>query len=257
MELSHLARYPHLKDKVVFITGGGAGIGAAIVECFLDQESKVAFADIDQEASEKLCDALTAQYGRTPLFISCDLKDIESLRAAIGRVGSELGDIAVLVNNAANDQRHSWQDMTPEYWDERMATNLRPSFFAIQAVAPQMKRRGGGAIVNLGSCSWKLAMGGMPAYTTAKAAIHGLTRSMARELGQDGVRVNTVIPGWVMTERQLKLWVDEKAERMLNEVQCVKGRVKPVDIARMALFLASDDARMCTAQEFIVDGGWV
>ena len=161
----------------------------------------------------------------------------------------------MLVNNAANDQRHEWQDVTPDYWDERMAINLRPMFFAIQSVAPQMKRLGGGSIVNFGSISWKNAMGGMPAYTTAKAAVHGLTRGFARDLGQDGIRVNTVLPGWVMTERQKKLWLDEAAEKLLDQVQCLKGRLQPEDLARMVLFLASDDARMCSAQEFTVDGG--
>jgi len=146
--------------------------------------------------------------------------------------------------------------VAPAYWDERMAINLRPMFFAIQSMAPQMKRLGGGSIVNFGSISWKNAMGGMPAYTTAKAAVHGLTRGFARDLGQDGIRVNTVLPGWVMTERQKKLWLDEAAEKLLDQVQCLKGRLQPEDLARMVLFLASDDARMCSAQEFTVDGGW-
>jgi NAD(P)-dependent dehydrogenase (short-subunit alcohol dehydrogenase family) len=257
MDLSQFARYPSLVDKTVLVTGGGSGIGAAIVECFLDQGSLVAYLDVNAEAAEKLNQALAAQYGRKPLFLPCDLRDIAALRTAIAKIAAELGDIDVLVNNAANDQRHKWQDVTPEFWDERMATNLRHAFFAIQAVAPQMQRRGGGAIVNFGSCSWKLAMGGMPAYTTAKAAVHGLTRTLARDLGKDGIRLNTVVPGWVMTERQLEYWVDEKAERMLDEVQCLKGRVMPVDLARTVLFLASDDSRMCSAQEFTVDGGWV
>jgi NAD(P)-dependent dehydrogenase (short-subunit alcohol dehydrogenase family) len=152
--------------------------------------------------------------------------------------------------------RHKWQDVTPDYWDERMAINLRPFFFAIQSVAPQMKRRGGGSIVNFGSISWKVRMGGAAGYTTAKAAVHGLTRGMARDLGPDNIRVNTVLPGWVMTERQKKLWLDEAGEKLLDQEQCLKGRIEPVDLARMVLFLASDDARMCTAQDFTVDGGW-
>jgi D-xylose 1-dehydrogenase len=256
VDLSRFARYPSLKDKTVLVTGGGSGIGAAIVECFLDQGSRVAYLDIDAEAGEKLNRELAAQYGRKPVFLPCDLRDIAALRAAVGKIAGELGDVDVLVNNAANDQRHKWQDVTPEFWDERMATNLRHFFFAIQAVAPQMQRRGGGAIVNFGSCSWKLAMGGMPAYTTAKAAVHGLTRTLARDLGKDGIRINTVVPGWVMTERQLTHWVDETSERMLDEVQCLRGRVMPVDLARTVLFLASDDSRMCSAQEFTVDAGW-
>ena len=256
MDLSSFARYPSLKDRTVFVTGGGSGIGAAIVECFVDQGSRVAFVDIADKPSRALCKALKAQYGRAPLFIRCDLKDIAALRKTVAKARAELGNIGVLVNNAANDQRHKWEDVTPAYWDERMATMLRPMFFAIQAVAPQMRRLGGGAIVNFGSISWKLAQGNMPAYTTAKAAVHGLTRTMARDLGVHGIRVNTVVPGWVMTERQLKLWVDKKAEKMLDEVQCLKGRVQPVDLARMVLYLSAEDSRMCSAQEFTVDAGW-
>lgn len=256
MDLSNLARYPSLKDKVVFITGGGSGIGAAIVESFVDQGSRVAFVDIDVASSTKLVEALLAQYGRKPLFIPCDLKDIAALRQAVGQVTREFGDIDVLVNNAANDTRHKWQDVTPEYWDERQAINIRPMFFAIQAVAPRMVERRAGSIINLGSVSWKNANGGMPAYTTAKSAVNGLTRGMARDLGQHHVRVNTVVPGWVMTERQLNLWVDAKGEREMDERQCLAGRVKPIDIARMVLYLGSDDAKMCSAQEFVVDAGW-
>ncbi len=257
MDLSGFAKYPSLRDKVVFITGGGSGIGAAIVESFLDQGAKVAFIDIAEAASRRLCEDLRTQYGTAPLFIPCDITDIAALQAAIGRVGDALGDIAALVNNAANDARHDWQGVTPEYWDERMAINLRPMFFAIQAVAPQMRRRGGGSIVNYGSISWKMAGGNMPAYVTAKAAVHGLTRGMARDLGPDHIRVNTILPGWVMTERQMKLWVNAAAEELIDRAQCLPGRLQPVDLARMTLFLAADDSRMCSAQEFTVDGGWV
>ena len=246
-----------LEGKSALVTGGGSGIGAAIVESFLDQGARVAFIDIAEAASRKLCEELRAQYGAAPLFVPCDIADIAALRAAIARVARELGDIAVLVNNAANDARYDWKDVSPEYWDERMAINLRPMFFTIQAVAPQMQRRGGGSIVNFGSISWKMASGNMPAYVTAKSAIHGLTRGMARDLGPDRIRVNTVLPGWVMTERQLKLWVDAAAEELIDRSQCLPGRLQPMDLARMTLFLAADDSRMCTAQEFTVDGGWV
>lgn len=256
MDLSSLARYPSLKDKAVFITGGGTGIGAAIVESFLDQGSRVAFVDIDVAGSTKLVERLTAQYGTSPLFLRCDLTDIEALRASIHQAATQLGDIEILVNNAANDTRHKWQDVTVEYWDERLAINLRPMFFAMQAVAPKMQAKRQGAIVNLGSMSWKNATPGMPAYTTAKAAIHGLTRGMARDLGRDNIRVNTVVPGWVMTERQLALWVDEAGERAIDQHQCMAGRLQPIDIARMVLYLSAEDSKMCTAQEFIVDGGW-
>ena len=256
MDLSVFARYPGLRGRSVFITGGASGIGAAIVESFLDQGAKVAFVDIAETESRTLCDTLKAQYGAAPLFIPCDITDIAALQEAIARAGKEQGDIGVLVNNAANDMRHDWQSVTPAEWDARMAVNLRPMFFAIQAAAPMMQRLGGGSIINFGSISWKLAMGGMPAYTAAKAAVHGLTRSMARNLGRDGIRVNTLLPGWVMTERQLKLWVTPESEQEIDSSQYLKGRIQPVDLARMVLFLASDDARMCSAQEFTVDAGW-
>ena len=256
MDLSSFAKFPSLRDKTVFVTGGGSGIGAAIVESFVDQGARVAFIDIDETASQALCQRVRAQYGAAPRFARCDVTDIAALQAAIDQVGRDLGDIGVLVNNAANDMRHKWQDVTPDYWDERMAINLRPFFFAIQSVAPQMKRLGGGSIINFGSISWKVRMGGAAAYTTAKAAVHGLTRGMARDLGQDSIRVNTVLPGWIMTERQKKLWLDEAGEKLLDQEQCLKGRIEPIDVARMVLFLASDDARMCSAQEFTIDGGW-
>lgn len=256
MDLSNFARYPSLRGKTVFVTGGGSGIGAAVVESFVDQGARVAFVDIDEAASRALCEAIRAQYDTAPHFIRCDITDIPALQSVIEQVGRDLGDIGVLVNNAANDARHDWQNVTPAYWDERMAVNLRHMFFAIQSVAPHMKRLGGGSIVNLGSISWKVRMGGAAAYTTAKAAVHGLTRGMARDLGNDGIRVNTVLPGWVMTERQKKLWLDEAGEKLLDQEQCLAGRIEPVDVARLVLFLASEDARMCTAQDFIVDGGW-
>jgi D-xylose 1-dehydrogenase len=257
MELSNFARYPSLRDKTVFITGGGSGIGAAIVENFVDQGSRVAFVDIEDAWSRKLCEDLKDRYGTAPRYIHCDIKDVAALQSMMDKVSRDLGDIAVLVNNAANDMRHDWTTVTPDFWDERMAINLRPMFFTVQSVIPQMKRLGGGSIINFGSVSWKLAQGGMPAYTSAKAAVHGLTRGLARDFGKDGIRVNTVVPGWVMTERQLKLWVTPEAERQIDQGQCLTGRVQPTDLARMVLFLASDDSRMCSAQEFTVDGGWV
>jgi NAD(P)-dependent dehydrogenase (short-subunit alcohol dehydrogenase family) len=256
MDLTNFGKFPSLRDKTVFVTGGGSGIGAAIVESFVDQRARVAFVDIDEAASHDLCESMRAQYGAAPHFIRCDVTDIASLQATIDKVGRDLGDIDVLVNNAANDMRHDWKDVTPGYWDEGMAINLRPMFFAIQSVAPQMKRLGGGSIINFGSISWKVRMGGAAAYTTAKAAVHGLTRGMARDLGQDGIRVNTVLPGWVMTERQKKLWLDEAGEKLLDQEQCLRGRIAPIDVARLVMFLASDDARMCSAQEFTIDGGW-
>jgi D-xylose 1-dehydrogenase len=256
MDLSKLARHPGLKGRSVFVTGGGSGVGAAIVEAFLDQGAKVAFVDIAKEASEKLVADLKAQYGSAPLFIHCDLKDIPALQAAVVQAGKAHGDLSVLVNNAANDQRHKSEEVTPEYWNDRIAVNLTPTFFSMQAAAPQMKRAGGGSIVNFGSISWKLAMGGMAAYTASKAAMHALTRGMARELGPDKIRVNTVLPGWVMTERQKTLWLTPEADAMRAAAQCLPDRLQPEDVARLVLFLASDDSKMCTAQEFTIDGGW-
>jgi D-xylose 1-dehydrogenase len=249
------ARYPSLRDRVVFITGGASGIGAEHVSQFAAQGAKVAFVDIADGAAHELAARLAAAGHAAPFYQHCDLKDIGALRAAIGAAAKRLGPITVLVNNAANDQRHKFEDVTVEYWDERMSTNLRHQFFAIQAVTPMMRATGGGSIINFGSVSWHTAQGGMPAYTTAKAAVEGLTRGMARDLGPDGIRVNTVIPGWIMTERQIKLWLTPEAEANLIQSQCLKTKLAPADVTRMVLWLASDDSRMCTAQLWIVDAG--
>ncbi len=253
----NFARYPSLMNRTVIVTGGGSGIGAAVVQAFAEQGSRVAFLDIDRVASEALCAHLAGQSLPVPLYRNCDLRDIAALRAVISEIHTQLGDAAVLVNNAARDDRHRIEQVTPEFWDERMAVNLRHQFFAAQAVSAQMQRRGGGSIINFGSVSWMMASGGMPAYTTAKAAVHGLTRSLARDLGPHGIRVNTVVPGWVMTERQKQLWLDVEGERRMDEMQCLKIRLQPDDLARMVLFLAADDSRGCSAQNFIVDAGWV
>ncbi|MBI3453441.1 MAG: SDR family oxidoreductase [Rhodospirillales bacterium] len=250
------AIYPSLRDRVVFVTGGGMGIGESIVEHFCAQSAKVAFVDIADEPSRALAARISATGRPAPLFIQCDLRDIAALQAAIERTRRELGPIRVLVNNAANDDRHKVENVTVDYWDDRMAVNLRHQFFAAQAVIPQMKAAGGGSIVNFGSVSWINGEGGYPAYTAAKAAVHGLTRGLARDFGPDQIRVNTVVPGWVMTERQVRLWLDEAGERQIAENQCLKEKLYPPDIARMVLFLAADDSRMCTAQNFVVDAGW-
>jgi len=251
------AIYPSLKDRVVFVTGGGSGIGAAIVEHFCRQGAKVGFVDINQEASEKLVNDVEAAGHGKPFFVNCDLTDIEALRVAVGQVREKLGPITVLVNNAAHDQRHSIDDVTPEYWDDRIAVNLKHQFFAAQAVYPDMAAAGGGAIVNLGSVSWMIGQGGMPCYTTAKSAVAGLTRSLARDLGPKNIRVNCVVPGWIMTQRQIDLWLTPEGEAELLERQCLKRKLVPADIARAVLFFASDDAGACTNQSYIVDGGWV
>jgi NAD(P)-dependent dehydrogenase (short-subunit alcohol dehydrogenase family) len=249
------AHYPSLADRVVLVTGGATGIGATIVEQFVEQRAKVAFLDIDAPAGE----ALAARLGRAahaPLFVECDLCDVDALQSAIGRVRSHFGPIDVLVNNAADDRRHDMDSVSAAGWDAGIAVNLRHQFFASQAVAPDMRARGSGSIINLGSISWMLKQGGMPVYTTSKAAVRGLTRSLARDLGRYGIRVNTIVPGWVMTEKQLRLWVTPESSRQIDENQCLPERLQPADIARMALFLAADDSRMCTAQDFVVDAGW-
>lgn len=244
------ATYHSLKGRSVFVTGGASGIGAEIVRSFAEQGAKVGFVDLDAGAGNALAESLPGV-----AFEACDLRDIEALRGAFAALERQLGPATVLVNNAARDDRHDWREVTPEYWDERQATNLRHQFFATQAAAPGMIEAGGGAIINMGSCSWWLGMGGMPAYTTAKSGVHGLTRSFAADLGPHGIRVNCVVPGWVMTERQKELWATPEALEKNLENQCLKELIQPEDLARMVLFLASDDARMCTGQSFFVEAG--
>ena len=248
------AVYPSLNGTVVFITGGASGIGEEIVRAFAAQGSRIGFADIDAERGEALADELEQQ-GASIRFEPCDLRDIDALKRAFAALETALGPATVLVNNAARDDRHAWQEVTPDYYDERIATNLRHMFFAIQAVAPGMIATGKGSIVNFGSNSWWEASGGMPVYTTAKAAVHGMTRSFARDLGMHRIRVNTVVPGWVMTERQKELRATPEALERHLETQCLPDLIEPVFIARMVLFLASDDAAMCTANNYMVEAG--
>jgi len=249
------ATYPSLRGKSVFVTGGGSGIGAAIVLHFAAQGARVAFVDVDDAASARVVAAAEAAGHPAPFFQHCDVRDIAALQAAIAAAADRVGPITALVNNAARDDRHKYEDVTAEYWDERQAVNLRHQFFAIQAIAPMMRASGGGSIVNFGSVSWRTHQGGMPAYTTAKAAVEGLTRGMARDLGPDRIRVNCVIPGWVMTERQIALWLTPEAEAELMCNQCLPEKLVPDDLARMVLWLAADDSRMCTAQCWVVDAG--
>ncbi len=249
------AVYPSLRDRVVLVTGGASGIVAEEVTQFARQGVKVAFLDIADDAAGRLIEMLQREGLAAPLYRPCDLRDIPALQASIADIARHLGPISVLVNNAANDQRHSYEDVTVEYWDERMATNLRHQFFAIQAVAPMMRHAGGGSIINFGSISWHINGGGMPAYTSAKEAVEGLTKGMARDLGEYGIRVNCIIPGWIMTQRQLDLWLTPEAEADLLRLQCLKTKLVPADVARMVLWLASDDSRMCTSQLWVVDGG--
>ena len=256
MKLSN--QYPSLHQKTVFISGGGTGIGAVMVEAFLQQGAHVAFVDILEAESCQLVSVLTEKYADASVkFYHCDLVDIEALKQVILKVEQDLGAIGVLINNAACDQRHKIDDVTPEYWDSVMNTNLKHYFFAVQAVRPQMRQLGGGSVINLGSMSWHNCQSGMPGYTAAKAGAMGLTRGLAADLGKDHIRINTLTPGWVMTKRQLTHWVDQNTAKYIEDNQCIKDYVMPEDIAAMALFLASDDSKICTAQNFIVDGGWI
>jgi NAD(P)-dependent dehydrogenase (short-subunit alcohol dehydrogenase family) len=245
------AHYPSLSGKTVFVTGGASGIGAEIVKAFATQGAKVGFVDLDAAGAEALVDATEG----TVAWEQADLRDIAALQEAFAKLKATLGPAQVLVNNAARDDRHNWREVTPEYWDERQNTNLRHMFFAIQAVAPDMIDAGGGAIINMSSNSWWEAVGNMPAYVTAKGAVHGLTRTMARDLGGHRIRVNTVVPGWIMTERQKELWATPEALEKHRQNQCLPDLIEPVYVARMVLFLASDDAAMCTANNFMVEAG--
>lgn len=254
------AIYPSLRSRRVFITGGGSGIGATMVEAFVSQGAQVAFIDVAEASSRALAESLSAAdhaAGHSaPWWRACDVRDVPALQQAIADAAAALGDFHVLVNNVASDTRHGLVEVTPEFYDDRVAINQRAALFALQAVVPGMQRLGGGSVINLGSISWQIKQADLPCYAVAKSAVNGLTRGTAASLGRDRIRVNTVSPGWVMTERQLKLWVTPESAREIERNQCLPDRLQPEDIAAMVLFLASDDARMCTAQEFIVDGGW-
>ena len=251
------ATYPSLTGRRVFVTGGGSGIGEAIVEAFARQGAQVAFVDVAEDASAALADRLAAAGAPRPWWRRCDVRDVPALQRCIAEAADGLGgDFHALVNNVASDDRHALEAVTPDYWDERLAVNIRPAFFAIQAVVPGMRRLGGGAVINLGSIGWQIKEGGYPCYAVAKSSVNGLTRGLARPLGAHGIRVNTVTPGWVMTERQVRLWLTPQGEEDIRRNQCLPQKLQPQDIAAMVLFLASDDGRMCTAQEFTVDGGW-
>jgi len=251
------AHYPSLDGKAVIITGGGSGIGASMVEHFAHQGSKVAFLDVMETASRELVDQVAGSVEHTPFFIPCDLTDITALKSSLQRAEKTIGPIDVLVNNAANDERHKWEETTPEYWDKMMEVNLRHHFFAIQAVAPEMKARGQGSIINMSSISWMIPGTGLPTYIAAKAGIVGLTRTMAHELGAFGIRVNCVLPGAILTERQRRLWWTPEYEKRVMEAQSIKRTLMPDDVSRLILFLAAEDSSAITSQSYIIDGGWV
>ncbi|MAM39131.1 MAG: 3-oxoacyl-ACP reductase [Erythrobacter sp.] len=249
------AVYPSLRGRKVIVSGGASGIGEGIVEGFVRQGAGVAFLDILEEPGRELVERLSPDAEIAPHFVQCDITDCDGYAAKIDDIVAHLGGCDVLVNNAANDDRHSVEEVSSDYWDQSMAVNLKHQFFAAKAVVPHLKKNGGGSIVNMGSISWHLGLPDLTIYQTAKAAIEGLTRSLARELGRDNIRVNTVIPGNVQTPRQMK-WYTPEGEAEIVAAQCLDGRLQPVDIAAMIMFLASDDARFCTAHNYWVDGGW-
>jgi D-xylose 1-dehydrogenase len=251
------AHYPSLQNAAVLVTGGASGIGAATVEIFALQGSRVAFLDIAEESAASLIAKLSPAAPNQPAFFKCDLTDIVDLRSAVKKIESQFGAIKVLVNNAASDDRHNFSEVTPEYWDERMNVNLRHHFFAIQAVAPGMTKAGGGSIINMSSISWMIPSTGLPAYITAKAGIVGLTRTLSRELGGSSIRVNCVSPGAIMTERQRRLWMTPEYLAEIMRSQSIKRELTPEDVAKLVLFLASEDSSAITGQNFVIDGGWV
>jgi len=252
---NNFARYPSLEGMPVIISGGASGIGETIVREFAAQGSKVGFVDIAADKGEALAAELTAA-GQTAKFVRCDITDVAVYQEVIRGFEAAHGPALALANNAANDTRIDWSEVTPDAWDKAIAVNLRHQFFAAQSVIPGMIKAGKGSIINFGSISWMILVGNLAAYTASKAAAHGMSRSLARDLGPHGIRVNTLVPGWVMTERQLTHWIDDAANQLIDSSQALKGRVYPGDIARMALFLAADDSRMISAQDFLVDGGW-
>lgn len=251
-----LAIYPSLRGQRVFITGGGTGIGAALVAAFAEQGAQVAFVDTAEPESQALVQRLFAAGHTKPWWRACDVRNIKALQTAIQAAVVDLGDFSTLVNNVARDDRHTVESVTPDYWEDSMAVNQRPAFFAIQSIVPGMRRLGGGSIINMGSTGWQTKGSEYPCYAIAKSSVNGLTRGLAGSLGTDRIRVNTVSPGWVMTERQIKLWLNAEGEEAIKRNQCLPDKLQPSDIARMVLFLASADSAMCTAQEFKVDAGW-
>lgn len=254
--MAAFASYPSLLDRTVFVSGGATGIGASFVEHFARQGSRVAFIDVDREHGQALCGEL-ADARHRPLFLPCDVTDLDALAAAIAQARAAIGPIGVLVNNAANDVRHAFGDTTPAEFDHNVAVNLRHQYFATQAVREDMRRLSGGSVICLGSTGWMKKNAGYPMYAMAKAAVRGLVNGLARELGHDRIRINALVPGWVITEKQRRLWLDAEGEAEIARVQCLPGYLMADDLARAALFLAADDSRMCTGQDFIVDGGWV
>jgi len=255
-DTTQYAAYPSLRGRTAFVSGGASGLGAEFVEQLAGQGAAVGFVDVDVERGRAL-ERRLVEGGAAARFLPCDVRDVPALQGAIAAVAEELGTIRVLVNNAANDHRDAVADMDPALWDDRIAVNVRHHFFATQAVAPGMRDAGGGSVINLGSISAHIDLMDLPGYITAKAGVEGLTRTLAREYGPWAVRVNCIIPGWIMTEKQLTEWVTPEAEESIARNQCLPQKLYPDDVARMLLWLAADDSRSCTAQRWIVDGGWM
>ena len=255
-DTTQYAVYPSLRGRTAFVSGGASGLGAEFVEQLAGQGMAVGFVDVDVERGRSL-ERRLADAGAAVRFLPCDVRDVPALQAAIATVAGELGTVRVLVNNAANDHRDRVADMDEALWDDRIAVNVRHHFFATQAVAPGMREAGGGSVINLGSISAHIDLMDLPGYITAKAGVEGLTRTLAREYGPWAVRVNCIIPGWIMTEKQLTEWVTPEAEASIARNQCLPQKLYPDDVARMLLWLAADDSRSCTAQRWIVDGGWM
>lgn len=255
--IGRFAHYPSLSGRRVIITGGATGIGASLVTQFARQGSRVAFFDIQDEPAGTLVDSVAAEGFPRPMYMHCDLTDLNALKSAADRALTEFGGLDVLVNNAANDQRHKIDEVTPEFWDQSMALNLRPHFFMAQALLPSMRKAGGGSIINMSSIGWIIPSTGMPVYVAAKAAIVGLTRTLAHELGADNIRVNAVLPGAIATERQKQLWYTPEYLSNIQRNQALKRQIEPDEVARLVLFLAADDSSAITNQSYIIDAGWV
>jgi NAD(P)-dependent dehydrogenase (short-subunit alcohol dehydrogenase family) len=253
----NFAHYPSLANRRVLVTGGASGIGEAIVAAFARQGARVAFLDVEDGPAELLVERLAAEGCPKPLYKRCDLADLAALKSAIEEVALDFGAIDVLVNNAGNDVRHRIEDVTPEFWDQSMAVNLRPQFFTVQAVLPQMRKAGGGSIINMSSISWVIPSTGLPLYVAAKAAIVGLTRTLAHELGRDNIRVNAVMPGAIATEKQKRLVYSPEYSAEIMRNQALKRQIAPDEVARLVLFLAADDSSAITNQSYVIDAGWV
>jgi NAD(P)-dependent dehydrogenase (short-subunit alcohol dehydrogenase family) len=257
LDIEKMASYPSLSDRVIVVTGGASGIGEAIVEAFAMQRSQVAFLDIQDAAADRLVQRIEASGLASPVYFHCDLNDVAEIKASVQDIFQRFETIDVLINNAGNDSRHSIEEVTPEFWDQAMAVNLKHQFFMTQAVIPFMRQAGRGSIINMSSISWAIPSIGLPVYVTAKAAVVGLTRTLAHELGVHNIRVNCVMPGAIRTERQERLWFTEAYKTEILTRQALKRMIMPAEVARLILFLAAEDSSGVTNQSFIIDGGWI